>query len=388
MLAMVEGRLGFEPQDAWMSTRLALMERQEVRYATTEDGVRIAWARHGRGPALIRVGTWMTHLEYDWESPVWRHWLSGFGEQFQVIRYDERGCGLSDRQAPALTLEGWLLDLEAVIEAAGLERFALFGMSQAGAIAIAYAARHPEPVSHLVIHGGFAIRRDRLNPTPAQRQEADVLEGVMRIGWGRQDPAFRRIFTKTLIPEASELQMRWFDELQRRSTSPENAVAIVRSRAQIDVTEDASHLSVPTLVLHAVDDARVPFEEGRYAAELIRGARFLPLKSRNHILLADEPAWRVFLREVTAFLTGQRQPPKASRRRRARISTRELDVLHLVAEGHPNTGIAGALGISVRTVEHHLANVYNKLGVSGKSARAAAAAWAVGSTASSRSTRE
>lgn len=345
---------------------------QEVRFCSAPDGARIAYAIHGRGPPLVRTATWLTHLELDWESPVWRHWLKGLAERNTVLRYDERGCGLSDRAVEDHSLDARLADLEAVIEAAGLERFALLGMSQGGPVAIAHAARHPERVSHLVLFATYARGRLMRDPSPSAREQAELMISLIRMGWAQDHQAFRRLFTTLFIPGATPEQMDWFDHLQRVTTEPETAVRIRHARNHDDVTAAAGRVVSPTLVLHARDDALVPFGEGRLLATLIPGARLVALESRNHILLPDEPAWPAFLDELHAFLDpdGLAVPAELP----ADLSRRELDILELVAAGLSNEEIAARLYISVRTVERHLSNIYAKLRVSGKAGRAAAAA--------------
>jgi pimeloyl-ACP methyl ester carboxylesterase/class 3 adenylate cyclase len=273
---------------------------QQVRFCTAPDGVRLAFATHGQGPPLVRALTWLTHLEFDWQSPLWRHWLEGLADGHTVVRYDERGCGLSDREVEDLSLEAWVGDLEAVVDAANLDRFALLGMSQGGPVAVAYSVRHPERVSHLVLYGTYA--RGRLRRGPSQRQEAEAMIAMVGAGWGQNAPAFRRAFATMFVPGATSEQMRWFDELQRVSSSTETAARIRLSRNGLDVSDLAGQVTVPTLVLHARDDLVVPFTEGRLLAALIPSARFVPLEGRNHILLADEPAWPAFLSELRAFL--------------------------------------------------------------------------------------
>jgi pimeloyl-ACP methyl ester carboxylesterase/DNA-binding CsgD family transcriptional regulator len=346
---------------------------QQIRFCTTPDGVRLAYTVNGGGPAVVKAGNWLTNLEFDWGSPVWRHWLEALADGYSLIRYDERGGGLSDRDVPGFGLDVWLDDLETVIEAAGLERFALVGISGGGTLAIAYAVRHPERVACLVLYGCYA--RGRTRRGPKAREEADALLSLIRVGWGEANPAFRRVFTSLFVPEATEQQMQWFDELQRASMSAENAVRVRMARGEIDVTELAPRVRVPTLVLHARDDAMVPFEEGRSLAGLIPGARFVPLVGRNHILLESEPAWREFVAEYRSFLRSSwGEPEGVEAAALAKLSDRERDVLMLVAAGATNEEIAERLFLSVRTVERHLSNVYAKLGVSGKAARAAAAA--------------
>jgi pimeloyl-ACP methyl ester carboxylesterase/DNA-binding CsgD family transcriptional regulator len=343
----------------------------DVRFCTARDGTRIAYSVHGRGAPLVRTATWLTHLEHDWESPVWRHWLEALGERHTVLRYDERGCGLSDRDVQDFSLDTRVGDLEAVIDAAGFERFALLGMSQGGPVAIGYAARHAARVTHLVLLATYARGRLKRDPSPAAREQAKLLISLIRMGWGRDEPVFRRLYTTLFMPDATAEEMAWFDELQRVTTDPETAVLIRNARNDDDVTGTAKLVTAPTLVLHARDDALAPFSEGRLLATLIPGARFVPLDSRNHVLLARDPAWTAFRRELDAFLdAGEPAAPAAL----PDLSERELAVLELVAAGLSNDEIATRLVISVRTVERHLSNVYAKLRVSGKAARAAAAA--------------
>jgi pimeloyl-ACP methyl ester carboxylesterase/DNA-binding CsgD family transcriptional regulator len=344
---------------------------QKVQFCTAPDGARIAYATHGSGPPLVRTATWLTHLEFDWESPVWRHWLVGLAEGRSVVRYDERGCGLSDRDVEDLSLDARVADLEAVTDAAGLERFALLGMSQGGSVAVAYAARHPDRVTHLILYATYARGRLMRDPSPSDREHAQVMISLIRMGWGQNLPAFRRLFTTLFIPGGSPEQMEWFDELQRVTTEPETAVRIRHARNHDEVTREAAAVVSPALVVHPREDALVPFSEGRLLATLIPGARFVPLESRNHILLADEPAWAQFRAELRSFL-GSIETSMQSEL--TELSNRELNVLALVAEGLSNEQIAARLYLSVRTVERHLSNIYAKLRVSGKAGRAAAAA--------------
>jgi pimeloyl-ACP methyl ester carboxylesterase/DNA-binding CsgD family transcriptional regulator len=350
------------------------VERQQVRFVTSPDGTRVAWARHGAGPPLVRVATWLTNLETDWTSPIWRSWLTGLGEHFTVVRYDDRGSGLSDRHPREISFERWIEDLEAVVAAAGLSRFTLLGMSQAGAVAIAYAARNPSRVDHLVLYGAYAAGGRRRELSPEEVEERELFLRLMRVGWGRDNPAFGRIFTAEFMPHATDEQARWLDALQRGSTDGETAVAMAIARSQIDVSELARSVSVPTLIMHLRDDRAVSFEFGRELAALIPDARFVPLEGQNHIILGGDPAWSRFLDELVAFAGAHPGEGVRGDDAMGRVSARELEVVRAAARGMSNEEIAARMGISVRTIERHLANVYSKLGLSGKAARAAAVA--------------
>ncbi len=276
---------------------------QTISFCTTIDGVRIAYATTGDGPAIVKAANWLSHLEFDGDSPLWRHWIDELSRGRSLVRYDERGCGLSDWDAPDLSLEGWVRDLEAVTQAAAPDRFVLFGLSQGGAVAIEYAVRHPERVSHLVLYGAYARGWRRQGPTPAQIQEREALITLTREGWARDNPAYRQIFASQFVPGASPEQVRWFTDICRVSASPENAVQFLEAFGDIDVQDRLGHLTTPTLVLHARGDLRAPFEWGRRLAAGIPRARFVALESSNHILMEDEPAWRVFQNELRRFLT-------------------------------------------------------------------------------------
>lgn len=276
-------------------------EKQDIRFCMTRDGVRIAFATAGTGAPLVKTANWLNHLEFDWQSPVWRHVTRELTADFRLIRYDERGNGLSDWDVKDFSLEAMVRDLETVVDAAGLDRFPLLGISQGCAVAISYAVRHPERVTRMVLHGGYAKGwRARANPSEIARREAMLT--LLREGWGQDNPAFRQIFTSWYIPDGSLEQWRWWNDLQRISTSPENAARLMIDLGNINVTDLLSRVSVPTLVLHSVQDAAVPFSAGRELATSIPGARFVPLDSRNHLILEQESAWPRFLGEVRSFL--------------------------------------------------------------------------------------
>jgi pimeloyl-ACP methyl ester carboxylesterase len=275
---------------------------QEIRFCTTGDGTRLAYAASGTGPPLVKAANWLSHLYYDWESPVWRHWLAELSRRFRLVRYDERGCGLSDWDIGRFSFDDWVDDLEAVADAAGLDRFPLLGISQGGPVAIAYAVRHPERVTHLVLLGSYAQGRRKRARTPGELDLTETRIDVVRLGWGRPDPTYRQIFTARFLPDATQEQWRSFDELQRRSTSPQNAWRFVDEFANIDVTDLAPKLTVPTLIMCARREPDNAFEQSRLLATLIPQSRLVPLDSSNHLLPERDPAWKHFLAEIDRFL--------------------------------------------------------------------------------------
>ena len=275
--------------------------RQEVRFCTSADGPHIAYATVGEGMPLVKAGNWLNHLEFDWNSPVWSHLLHWLARHNQLIRYDARGNGLSDWDIGEVTLDSFVADLEAVVEAQGLRRFNLFGVSQGCAVSIAYAVKHPERVNKLVLYGGFALGR-RLRGTPIDAEQAEAMLTLMRTGWGQENPAFRQIFTSLFIPGATPEQMEWFNNLQRVTTSAENAVKMRLVSDFMNVVDLLPRVKASTLVMHCRDDAVQPFEEGRRIAAGIPGARFAALEGRNHLILETDPGWPRFRAEIQAFL--------------------------------------------------------------------------------------
>lgn len=276
--------------------------RQSIAFTRAADGIRLAYAVAGDGPPLVRAANWMTHLGYDIESPVWSHWVRDLAQGHTFIRYDERGCGLSDWEAGEFTFDDWVADLESVVEALGLQRFPLLGVSQGGAVAVAYAARHPERVSKLVLCGAYARGR-AVRAVGDQEKRAAALDlDLARVGWGRDDPAFRQVFAAQFLPDGTRADWAAFDQLQRRTTSGENAVRFLEEFARIDVRDLAREVQCPTLILHSREDHRVPMESGQELAALIPDAHLVALDSKNHLLTGDEPAWAVFRSEVAAFL--------------------------------------------------------------------------------------
>jgi pimeloyl-ACP methyl ester carboxylesterase/DNA-binding winged helix-turn-helix (wHTH) protein len=275
--------------------------RQDIHFCTAPDGVRIAYAEVGHGPPLVKTANWLSHLEYDWQSPVWKHLLHALAANHRLVRYDARGNGLSDWEVDEISFDAFVRDLESVVEATGLRRFALMGISQGCAVSVAYAVRHPERVSHLVLYGGFARgRRKRGSVVGTEQSEAFLT--LMRHGWGQENPAFRQMFTSLFIPGGTSEQMQWFNDLQRITASPQNAVRIRHTVDEIDVSNLLAQVKVPTLVLHCRNDAAQPFEEGRQLAAAIPGARFVALEGSNHVILENDPAWPRFIEEISNFL--------------------------------------------------------------------------------------
>jgi len=339
-----------------------MLLRQRIRFCTAPDHTRVAVASIGSGPPLVRAAHWLSHIEHDVESPVWRPWLAELSREHTYIRYDQRGCGLSDRDVEAFSLEAWIGDLETVVDGLGLRRFPLLGMSQGGAVAIAYAVRHPDKVSQLILAGAYARGALERAVTASDRLEAETLVNLVRLGWGRDNAAFRQVFTNQFIPEGTPQQHHWWNELERLTASPESAARTLDAFHRVNVTDLAGRLRVPTLVLHSRGDARVPFDEGRRLAALIPDARFVPLESSNHVLLESEPAWPVFLAEVRSFLAvSAREPPGV--RGSTALTPAEQAVLQLVAQGLDNAAIARHLHKAEKTVRNQVSSIFQKLDV-------------------------
>ena len=278
-------------------------DRQTIRFCRADDGTRIAYATVGSGPPLLKAANWMTHLDLEWMTPVWSHWLKGLARNRQLIRYDERGCGLSDWEVPGFTFDDWVDDLETVVEAAGIDRFPLLGVSQGGAVAVAYAVRRPERVSRLILAGGYARGRQVRAQSEAEGAEAALDLDLARVGWLHQDSRFLRVFASQFLPEGTPEDWDEFTAFQRQTTSPANGVRFLHEFARIDVSDIAHRVRCPTLIIHSRDDERVPVSQASELASLIPDSRLVLLKSRNHLLTAFEPAWDEFLSHVDAFLS-------------------------------------------------------------------------------------
>jgi len=343
---------------------VARREGQRIHYLRTTDGVQLAWAESGAaGPVLVKAANWATHLDYEWESPLWRHWIRFFSDHFRLVRYDERGCGMTEWMVGDLSFARWVEDVEAVVEAAAVEGpFALLGISQGAATAIAYAVEHPDRVSHLILYGGYARGMARRGD-PVAARELHAISELARLTWDRDNPAFRQIFTSLFAPGAEEHQLRWFSELCRKTTRPEVLGQLFEARAEVDVTELLGRVQVPTLVVHVRDDGVTPLAEGRLLASGIPGAQYVELESGNHILLEHEPAWVRFCQVVLEFLGIQAERAAGEDPVFEALSRRERDVLGLITQGLSNAAIAERLSISEKTVRNHVSNLFDKLGV-------------------------
>ncbi|HZT27588.1 MAG TPA: alpha/beta fold hydrolase [Pseudolabrys sp.] len=276
--------------------------RQQIRYCRAADGARLAYAQVGTGPRLLKAANYLNHLEYDWESPVTRHMLHGLARHFTLVRYDARGNGLSDWDVADVSFDAWVSDLETIADAVGWDRFPLMGMSQGCAISIAYAVRHPERVSHLILYGSFARGRMIRATSDEQREKIRAMETLVRLGWGEENAAFRQMFTSLFVPGGTKEQIDWFNELQRRTASPECAARYFHITNRIDIRPLLAKVRVPTLVMHLREDAVHAFEFGREVAAAIPGARFVPLHGKNHMPLESDPAPPVILQEIDNFL--------------------------------------------------------------------------------------
>jgi len=278
--------------------------KQDIRYCRASDGVRLAYAKVGTGPPLLKSAHWLGHLEYDWELPIFRHFLLGLASAFALTRFDARGNGLSDWDVGEVSLDAWVTDMETVADAAGLDKFPLLGFSQGCGVSIAFAARHPERISHLILYGAFATGAHKNpNVSAADRERFAAMKTLMKLGWGADEPTFRQLFTSVMMPEATKEQIDAFNELQRLSASAESAVRYIETVSDFDVRPLLGQIKAPTLVMHARDDRRVPIASGREIAAGIPGARFVTLPGKNHILLEQDPGGPILLDEVRRFLS-------------------------------------------------------------------------------------
>jgi pimeloyl-ACP methyl ester carboxylesterase/DNA-binding CsgD family transcriptional regulator len=337
---------------------------QDIRFCKASDGVKLAYAVSGEGPPLVMSATWLTHLEHQWQSMAWRPWLDVCSPGHKLLRYDSRGCGLSDRNTDDFSFEHWLKDFECVIEASSLRRFSLLGTCWGGPIAIEYAARHPERVDRLILYGTYSRGRLRWNDRPQETEKAKVLLDLTRLGWGRENHAFQQVWASHFQPGGTLEHLRSWCDQQRAATSAETAVRLLRIGWNVDVTEAARKIKCPVLIVHPERDAVVPIEEGRLLASLIPDCRFVQIDSENHMPLADEPAWPRLVQEVQRFLTEPGALTTSSNGLPlGELTPRERGVLEGIAEGLDNAEIASSLKLSEKTVRNHITRVFDKIGV-------------------------
>lgn len=348
-----------------------LRMKQQIRFCKSRDGARIAFATAGEGPPLVRVNNWFTHLELDWDNPVWRHWSQALAERRTLVRYDPRGSGLSDRDVTDFSLDALVSDLEAVVDELKLRRFPLVGLCQGGVIAVAYAARHPERVSRLVLYDSYLHGAFAGEVSEKFAQQARAFAQMIEVGWGRQVGAFREMFANLLMPGGAGTELKWIGDLQRRSASPATACSLWNSFNAFDIRAEAPKVTAPALVFHVRGDAMVPFEAGRRLAAALPNARFVPLEGKNHILRADEPAWPIFKNELNDFLGADEHTDEhtdeATVGELAALTAREAELLDCIARGLTNPQIAERLHIAEKTVRNHVTRVFSKLGAEHRS---------------------
>ena len=278
---------------------------QQIESFTTSDGVRIAYSIGGRGPALVRTIHWLNHLDFEWKTPLRRQWLSEVMRHNTLVRYDQRGSGLSDWNVSDFSFERTVKDFEELVDVAGLEKFSILGGCQGAAVGIAYAVRHPERVTKLIINGTFANGWPA--PGPGAHEHLQAMLTLIRSGWGRDNPAFRQLWTTLFRPDADSAEASWLNELQRISSSPENAARMIAEFPNIKILDMLPKISCPTLVLHSRDDGAVPVQEGKLIAARIRGARFVELLSRSHMVGPGDAGWKQLVEEVSAFMGWQEE---------------------------------------------------------------------------------
>jgi pimeloyl-ACP methyl ester carboxylesterase/DNA-binding CsgD family transcriptional regulator len=338
---------------------------QRIEFCTAADGAKLAYATSGDGPPLVISASWVTHLESQWNSLTWRPWLEAFSREYTVVRYDSRGCGLSERQLDGVTFETWVSDFQCVVEAAGFRQFSVLGTCLGGPIAMAYAARHPDRVKRLVLYGTALRGRLRRLDRPQEVEKARLLLESLRLGWGPENQAFVQVWASLFQPGGTLAHMRSWCAQQTIATSAEIAARLLPIFFDLDMTPTVRHIRCPALVAHADRDRVVPLEEGRELARLIPDARFVLLDSENHIPLADEPAWPHFLAETRSFLNAHETAEGCAHGGLAldELTVRERKVLECIARGLDNAEIACSLSLSEKTVRNHVTRVFDKIGV-------------------------
>jgi pimeloyl-ACP methyl ester carboxylesterase/DNA-binding CsgD family transcriptional regulator len=341
---------------------------QQIRFCTSTDGTKIAYAISGEGPPLLMSMTWVTHLEHAARSLAWQGWLESLSHEYTLLRYDCRGCGLSDRQVRSQSFDAWVADLDAVVKAAGFNRFDMLGICSGGPVVIAYAARHPERVNKLVLYGTYGRGRFKRADVPDEAEKGRLLLAMTKLGWAQENHPFLKAWASSFQPGGTIEHLRSWCALQRASTCAETAVSMFQTVGDVDVRSMASQLRCPTLVLHAERDAVAPMDEGRLLAGIVPNARFVQLDSDNHILIPGEPAWTRFLSEIRGFLHVRNLDRDAGLLgdRFAALTQREVEILEGIAQGLDNTQIATDLGLSEKTVRNHVTRLFDKLTVNSR----------------------
>ena len=334
--------------------------KQNIQFCTAPDGVRLAYAVSGDGPPLVMSATWLTHLEHQWRSLAWRPWLDAFSAEFKLLRYDSRGCGLSDRDTQDLSFEAWVRDFESIIDAADFQQFSILATCQGGPVAIEYAARHPQRVRKLVLYGTYSLGRMRWQHLPKEVEKARMLTQIMRAGWAQENHALLQVWANAFQPGGSVEHLRSWGEQQRAATCAETAARLLEIGWSTDVQEAARKIKCPVLILHPTRDGVVPIEEGRSLVSLIPGSRFVEIDSENHMPLADEPAWPRLVSEIRSFLA---EPAHSHELPLNELTPREFAVLERIAEGMDNWELAASLGVSEKTVRNHITRVFDKIRV-------------------------
>ena len=340
---------------------------QRIAFARSKDKTTIAYALSGEGPPLVRAGTWLTHVHHDWESPIIGHWMRFMSERHTLVRYDPRGCGLSQTDVGSFTFDDWVADLEAVVDRLELQSFPLFGMSQGAAVAAEYAIRHPERVTHLTLYAPLVTGwRGR---TSSASQQWQLMEQLVLAGWGEENMAFPSMFAHLFLPRSPPQAREWYAELQRKMATKEVASRFMSVLAELSMFKRLKQVRVPTLVIQIAHDQVVDPRSAPGIAGEILGSQFVSIDSSNHILLEDEPGWQEFKNVFTRHVPGAAAPARrdtAARERIGQLSNREQKILGEIAKGLNNREIAEGLFISEKTVRNHITSIFDKLDVSSR----------------------
>lgn len=340
---------------------------QRISFARSKDKTTIAYALSGEGPPLVRSGTWLTHVHHDWESPIWTHWLRFMSERHTLVRYDPRGCGLSQTDVATITFDDWVADLEAVVDRLELESFPLFGMSQGGAVAAEYAIRHPERVTQLTLYSPLVTGWHGRTSSGARQWQS--MEQLVLEGWGEANMAFPSMFANLFLPDSPPDTRQLYAELQRKSASKEVASRLMNVLGGLSVYKRLKEIRVPTLVIQIAREQAADPRSAMGIASEIPGSQFVSINSSNHILLGDEPGWQEFKAAFTRHVPGAAAPARrdsAARERIEQLSKREQAILGEIAKGLNNREIAGGLFISEKTVRNHITSIFDKLDVSSR----------------------